>query len=60
METLAHVPPKQRPAVRRHAQVAQENAKAAHKHWAIVAESPRERFPRRAELMDSAREDVGA
>jgi transposase-like protein len=57
---LAHVPPQQRPAVIALLKTifAQESAKAAHEQWAAVADGLRERFPKLAELMDSAREDV--
>ena len=37
---------------------AQETAEAAHEQWAAVADALRERFPKLAELMDGAREDV--
>jgi putative transposase len=57
---LAHVPPKQRPAVVAMLKTifAQDTAEAAHAQWRQVADALRERFPRLAELMDAAREDV--
>ena len=57
---LAHVPPQQRPAVVAMLKTifAQESAKAAHEQWTAVADGLRERFPKLAELMDGAREDV--
>ncbi len=57
---LAHVPPKQRPAVVAMLKTifAQETAEAAHEQWAAVADALRERFPKLAELMDGSREDV--
>jgi putative transposase len=57
---LAHVPPKQRPAVVAMLKTifAQDTAEAAHARWRQVAEALRERFPKLAELMDAAREDV--
>jgi putative transposase len=57
---LAHVPPQQRPAVVAMLKTifAQESAKAAHEQWTAVADGLRERFPKLAALMDSAREDV--
>jgi transposase-like protein len=38
--------------------VAQDTAEAAHARWRQVAEALRERFPKLAELMDGARDDV--
>ena len=57
---LAHVPPKQRPAAVAMLKTifAQDSAEAAHAQWRQVADALRERFPRLAELMDGAREDV--
>lgn len=57
---LAHVPPKQRPAVVAMLKTifAQEGADAAQEQWASVADALRERFPRIAELMDASRDDV--
>jgi hypothetical protein len=57
---LAHVPPKQRPAVVAMLKTifAQDSAEAACEQWASVADALRERFPKLAELMDGAREDV--
>jgi transposase-like protein len=57
---LAHVPPKQRPAVVAMLKTifAQETAEAAQAQWRQVAEALRERFPKLAELMDTAHEDV--
>jgi transposase-like protein len=37
---------------------AQDSAEAAHAQWRQVADALRERFPKLAELMDGAREDV--
>ena len=37
---------------------AQDTAEAAHAQWKQVADALRERFPKLAELMDGAREDV--
>ena len=56
----AHVPPKQRPAVVAMLKTifAQDTAEAAHAQWRQVADALRERFPKLAELMDAAREDV--
>src|SRR4051794_31972848 len=50
---LAHVQPKQRPAVVALLKTifAQETAEAAREQWASVADALRERFPRLAELM---------
>ena len=57
---LAHVAPKQRPAVVAMLKTifAQDTAEAAHAQWRQVADTLRERFPKLAELMDSSREDV--
>jgi putative transposase len=58
--TLAHVPPKQRPAAVAMLKTifAQDSAEAAHAQWRQVADALRQRFPKLAELMDGAREDV--
>ena len=57
---LAHVGPKQRPAVVAMLKTisAQETAAAARAQWAHVADALRERFPRLAGLMGGARDDV--
>ena len=57
---LAHVPAKQRPAVVAMLRTifAQDSAEAAHAQWRQVADALRDRFPRLAELMDGARDDV--
>src|SRR4051812_18131082 len=57
---LAHVQPKQRPAVVALLRTifAQETAEAARAQWAAVADALRERFPKLADLMDGSREDV--
>jgi putative transposase len=57
---LAHVPPKQRPAVAAMLKTifAQESAAAAHEQWRLVADALRERFSKLVELMDASREDV--
>jgi transposase-like protein len=57
---LAHVAPKQRPAVIAMLKTifAQESAEAAHAQWRQVADALRERFPKLAEMMDASREDV--
>ena len=57
---LAHVPPKQRPAAVAMLKTifAQDTAEAAHAQWRQVADALRERFPKLAELMDAARDDV--
>jgi putative transposase len=57
---LAHVPPKQRPAAVAMLKTifAQDTAEAAHAQWRQVADALRERFPKLAELMDGARDDV--
>ena len=57
---LAHVPAKQRPAAVAMLKTifAQDTVEAAHAQWRQVADALRERFPKLAELMDGAREDV--
>jgi putative transposase len=57
---LAHVGPKQRPAVVAMLKTifAQETAEAAHQQWSQVADALRERFPKLAALMDGSREEV--
>lgn len=57
---LAHVAPKQRPAVVAMLKTifAQDGAAAARAQWASVADTLRERYPKLAGLMDEAREDV--
>ena len=57
---LPHVPPKQRPAAVAMLKTifAQDTAEAAHAQWRQVADALRERFPKLAELMDGARDDV--
>jgi putative transposase len=57
---LAHVAAKQRPAVVAMLKTifAQDTAEAAHAQWRQVADALRERFPKLAELMDAARDDV--
>jgi putative transposase len=57
---LAHVPPKQRPAVVAMLKTifAQETAEAARAQWQQVSDALRERFPKLAELMDGSRDDV--
>lgn len=57
---LAHVPPKQRPAAVAMLKTifAQDTVEAAHAQWRQVADALRERFPKLAELMDGARDDV--
>jgi putative transposase len=57
---LAHVPAKQRPAVIAMLKTvfAQETAADARMQWNSVADALRERAPRLAELMDTARDDV--
>jgi putative transposase len=57
---LAHVPPKQRPAVVAMLKTifAQDTAEAAREQWHQVAGALRERFPKLAELMDASRDDV--
>jgi transposase-like protein len=58
--TLAHVPAKQRPAAVAMLKTifAQDSAEAAHAQWRQVTDALRERFPKPAQLMDGAREDV--
>ena len=57
---LAHVPPKQRPAVVALLRTifAQDTAEAAHAQWKQGADTLRERFSTLAELMDGSRDDV--
>jgi putative transposase len=57
---LAHVLPKQRPAAVAMLKTifAQDSAEAAHAQWRQVTEALRERFPKLAEPMDGAREEV--
>ena len=57
---LAHVPPEQRPAAVAMLKTifAQDTAEAAQAQWRQVADALRERFPRLAELMDGASDDV--
>jgi transposase-like protein len=57
---LAHVSPKQRPAVVAMLKTifAQETAEAAHAQWQQVADALRERFAKLAELMDGSRDEV--
>jgi transposase-like protein len=57
---LAHVPPKQRPAVVAMLKTifAQDTAEAARAQWQQVNDALRERFPKLAELMDTSRDDV--
>src|SRR3954451_16070425 len=57
---LAHVPPKQRPAAVAMLKTifAQDTAEAAQAQWRQVADALRERFPKLAELMNGARDDV--
>jgi putative transposase len=57
---LAHVPPKQRPAVVAMLKTifAQDTVEAAREQWHQVADALRERVPKLAELMDASREDV--
>jgi putative transposase len=57
---LAHVTPKQRPAVVALLRTifAQDTAEAAHAQWKQVANTLRERFSRLAELMDGSPDDV--
>lgn len=57
---LAHVAPKQRPAVVAMLKTifAQDGAAAAREQWASVADTLREPYPKLASLMDQAREDV--
>lgn len=57
---LAHVGPKQRPAVVAMLKTifAQESADAAHGQWRHVADAPRERYEKLATMMDGSREEV--
>lgn len=57
---LAHVGPKQRPAVVAMLKTifAQESAEAAHKQWHHVADALRERYEKLAMMMDGSREEV--
>lgn len=57
---LAHVGPKQRPAVVAMLKTifAQETSEAAHQQWQQVADALRERFPKLATMMDGSREEV--
>jgi len=57
---LAHVAPKQRPAVVAMLKTifVQDGAATAQAQWASVADTLRERYPKLAGLMDEAREDV--
>jgi putative transposase len=57
---LAHVGPAQRAMVAAMLRTvyAQESAEAAHRQWRQVADALRPRFPRLAELMDAAEDDV--
>ena len=57
---LAHVPPKQRPAVIALLRTifAQDTAEAAQAQWRQVADTLRERFSKLALLMDSSQDDV--
>ena len=57
---LAHVGPKQRPAVVAMLKTifAQESAKAAHEQWHHVADALRERYEKLAVMMDGSREEV--
>lgn len=57
---LAHVGPKQRPAVVAMLKTifAQESAKAAHEQWHHVADALRERYEKLAIMMDGSREEV--
>jgi putative transposase len=57
---LAHVPLKQRPAAVAMLKTifAQDTVEAAHAQWRQITDALRERFPRLAELMDGARDDV--
>jgi len=57
---LAHVAPKQRPAVVALLKTifAQDTAEVAHAQWKQVADTLRERFSRLAELMDGSRDEV--
>ncbi|MDY7526275.1 IS256 family transposase [Sphingomonas sp. 10B4] len=57
---LAHVGPKQRPAVVAMLKTifAQESAEAAHEQWRHVADALRERYEKLAIMMDGSREEV--
>jgi len=57
---MAHVAPKQRPAVVAMLKTifAQDTAEAAREQWASVADALRERCPKLVELMDRSREEV--
>lgn len=57
---LAHAPAKQRPAAVAMLRTifAQDSAEAAHAQWRQAADALRERFPKLAELMDGACDDV--
>ena len=57
---LAHVGPKQRPAVVAMLKTifAQENADDAHEQWRHVADALRERYEKLATMMDGSREEV--
>ena len=57
---LAHVGPKQRPAVVAMLKTifAQESADAAHEQWRHVADALRERYEKLATMMDGSREEV--
>jgi putative transposase len=57
---LAHVAPKQRPAVVAMLKTifAQDTAEAARQQWTTVADALRERFEKLALLMDASRDDV--
>jgi len=57
---LAHVGPKQRPAVVAMLKTifAQESAEAAHEQWYHVADDLRERYEKLAIMMDGSREEV--
>ena len=57
---LSHAPTKQRPAIAAMLKTifAQETSADAHTQWSTVADALRDRAPKLAELMDSAREDV--
>lgn len=57
---LAHVGPKQRPAVIAMLKTifAQESAEAAHEQWHHVADALRERYEKLAIMMDGSREEV--
>ena len=57
---LAHVGPKQRPAVVALLKTifAQESAEAAREQWRHVADALREKYPKLAAMMDESRDDV--